>query len=78
MSICGNFPCMGRPPGVRYPIFITVRVDEETKRELDGIAESEDRSLANATRALLMRGLEDWKREHSRRGRGVRKGTAKG
>ena len=44
---------MGRPPGVRYPIFITLRIDEDTKRDLDAIARAEERSLAQMSRVLL-------------------------
>lgn len=53
MRICVNFSCMGRPPGVRYPIFITLRIDEDTKKVLDGIARAEERSLTQMSRVLL-------------------------
>ncbi len=42
---------------------LAVRVPEETEREIREVAEREGLDKATAVRALLRRGIDDWRRE---------------
>ena len=42
---------------------LAVRVPEETEREIQEVAEHEKLDKATAVRALLQRGIDDWRRE---------------
>jgi predicted transcriptional regulator len=44
---------MGRPPGEKFPEYITVRLDPDVKKFLEGIAHDEERPLSQVARMLI-------------------------
>ena len=68
---------MGRPPGSKYDIFLKVRLDAALQRNLNDIAEGEDRPVSQMARVLLREAVEARKQDKKQRGRGIKKGEIK-
>jgi len=48
---------MGRQPGRKYPSPLSLRLDDELRRILEGLAEKEERPVGMMARILLREGI---------------------
>jgi len=48
---------MGPKTGKEYPLYMTVRIDQETREILEAMAKAEDRPVSSMARIILKEGV---------------------